>query len=95
MKWLKERVNISDKLEINVKRALKNAEGRIEKDNDLIELMRKIRSKHEVNANELEKNQKRDLDKLVEYGMINRLLNDEVEISGLGWHVLRRHFREI
>jgi uncharacterized protein YfkK (UPF0435 family) len=95
VKRLKERVNISDKLKINVKSALKNAEGRIEKDNDLTELMRKIMSKQDVNANELEKNQKKDLDKLVDYGMISRLLNDEVEISGLGWHVLRRHFREI
>lgn len=83
---IKENLNISEKVEINVTRAVKNAEHQIQKDDESLQLMKKIEN-DKVNINEIE--DKKRLDKLIDYGMVNRLLNNEVVVSGIGLQVLR------
>jgi hypothetical protein len=83
---IKESINLSEKVQTNVRRSVKSAEDQIKKDEDSLKLMQKIEDQ-KVNINDIE--DKKRLDKLVEYGMVNRLLNNEVVVSGIGLQVLR------
>jgi hypothetical protein len=83
---IKESLNISEKMEANVIRAVDKAEHQMQKDKDSLKLMKKIENK-KMNMNEIE--DKKRLDKLIDYGLVNRLLNKEVVVSGIGLQVLR------
>lgn len=83
---IKESLNISEKVEANVIRAVDKAEHQMQKDKDSLKLMKKIENK-KMNMNEIE--DKKRLDKLIDYGLVNRLLNKEVVVSGIGLQVLR------
>jgi hypothetical protein len=83
----KEGVNISGKLELNINKTIENAEERIREDSCSLKLLQKIQEDEKTNINEIE-DQKR-LETLIDYGMVNRLLNNEVVVSGIGSQVLR------
>ena len=83
---IKEGLNISEKVEVKVIRAVENAENQLRKDEKSLKLMEKIESE-KVNMNDIE--DKKRLDKLIDNGMVNRLLNNEVVASGIGLQVLR------
>jgi hypothetical protein len=83
---IKESINISEKVEVKVIRAIENAENQLRKDEKSLKLMEKIESE-KVNMNDIE--DKKRLDKLIDHGMVNRLLNNEVVASGIGLQVLR------
>jgi len=83
---IKEGINISEKVEVKVIRAVENAENQLRKDEKSLKLMEKIESE-KVNMNDIE--DKKRLDKLINNGMVNRLLNNEVVASGIGLQVLR------
>jgi hypothetical protein len=82
----KEDVNISEKLESNIKNNVKNAEEQIHEGS--LRLLQKIQNKtRKMNIHEI-----RDLGrlyKLIDFGMVNRLLDNKVAISGIGLQVLR------
>ena len=84
----KEDVNISEKLESNIRKTVKNAEEQIHEDSGSLRLLQKIQNKNKkMNIDEI-----RDLGKLyklIDYGMVNRLLDNEVAISGFGLQILR------
>lgn len=86
----KEDVNILEKLESNIKKTIKYAEEQIHEDSGCLRLLQKIENKNKsMNIDEI-----RDLGrlyKLIDYGMVNRLLDNEVAISGIGLQVLRDH----
>jgi hypothetical protein len=78
---------ISHKLESDNKKTVKNAEERIHGDSGSLRLLQKIQNK----------NQKMKIDeihdlgrlyKLIDYGMVDRMLDNEVVISGFGLQVL-------
>ncbi len=73
-------------MEVKVVRAVENAENQLRKDEKSLKLMEKIESE-KVNMNDIE--DKKRLDKLIDNGMVNRLLNNEVVASGIGLQVLR------
>jgi hypothetical protein len=81
-------VNLSEKLESNIKKTIKNAGEQIHEDPASLRLLQKIQNKtSKMNIDEI-----RDLGslyKLIDYGMVNRLLDKEVAISGIGLQVLR------
>ena len=83
----KESVNISGKLELNITKTIENAEERIREDSGSFKLLQKIQENEKTNIDEI-KDQKR-LETLIDYGMVNRLLNNEVVVSGIGSQVLR------
>jgi hypothetical protein len=83
---IKEGINISEKVEVKVIRAVENAENQLRKDEKSLKLMEKIESE-KMNMNDIE--DKKRLDKLIDNGMVNRLLNNEVVASGIGLQVLR------
>jgi hypothetical protein len=76
---------ISRKLE--KKKTVKNAEEQIHEDSGSLRLLQKIQDKNKkMTIDEI-----RDLGrlyKLIDYGMVNRLLDNEVVISGIGLQVL-------
>jgi len=77
---------ISHKLESNIK-IVKNAEEQIHEDSGSLRLLQKIQNKNK----KMTIDQIRDLGrlyKLIDYGMVNRLLDNEVIISGIGLQVL-------
>ena len=78
---------ISRKLESDIKKTVKNAEEQIHEDSGSFRLLQKIQNKNKkMTIDEI-----RDLGrlyKLIDYGMVNRLLDNEVVISGIGLHVL-------
>ena len=86
----KEDVNISEKLESNIKKTIKNAEEQIHEDSGCLRLLQKMENKNKkMNIDAI-----RDLGrlyKLIDYGMVNRLLDNEVAISGIGLQILRDH----
>ncbi len=82
----KENINISDKLKIRVIRAVENAQGQLEKDEDSLKLIKKIES-DKTNVNDIK--DKERLEILIDYGLVNRLLNNEVVVSGIGFQALR------
>jgi hypothetical protein len=82
----KESVNISGRVEINISNTVKNAEHQIQNDHDSLKLLEKIKNK-KMNMNEIE--DKKRLDKLIDHGMVSRLLNNEVVVSGIGFQVLK------
>jgi hypothetical protein len=74
-------VNISDKLESNIKKTVKNTEEQIHEDSGSLKLLQKIQNKNKkMNIDEIQDG----LCKLIDYGMVNRLLNNEVSIYGIG-----------
>ena len=78
---------ISHKLESNIKKTVKNAEEQIHEDSGSLRLLQKIQNKNK----KMTIDQIRDLGrlyKLIDYGMVNRLLDNEVIISGIGLQVL-------
>jgi hypothetical protein len=78
---------ISHKLESDIKKTIKNAEEQIHEDSGSLRLLQKIQNKNE----KITIDQIRDLGrlyKLIDYGMVNRLLDNEVVISGIGLQVL-------
>ena len=78
---------ISHKLESDIKNTVKNAEEQIHEDSGSLRLLQKIQNKNK----KMTIDQIRDLGrlyKLIDYGMVNRLLDNEVIISGLGLQVL-------
>ncbi|MGA9149835.1 MAG: hypothetical protein WBZ36_04580 [Candidatus Nitrosopolaris sp.] len=78
---------ISHKLESNIKKTVKNAEEQIHEDSGSLRLLQKIQNKNK----KMTIDQIRDLGrlyKLIDYGMVNRLLDNEVVISGIGLQVL-------
>jgi len=78
---------ISHKLESDIKKTVKNAEEQIHEDSGSLRLLQKIQNKNK----KMTIDQIRDLGrlyKLMDYGMVNRLLDNEVIISGLGLQVL-------
>jgi hypothetical protein len=78
---------ISHKLEADIKKTVNNAEEQIHEDSGSLRLLQKIENKNKkMTIDEI-----RDLGrlyKLIDYGMVNRLLDNEVVISGLGLQVL-------
>lgn len=78
---------ISRKLESDIKKTVKNAEEQIHEDSGSLRLLQKIQNKNtKMTIDEI-----RDLGrlyKLIDYGMVNRLLDNEVVISGIGLQVL-------
>jgi hypothetical protein len=78
---------ISHKLESDIKKTVKNAEEQIHEDPGSLRLLQKIQNKNKkMTIDEI-----RDLGrlyKLIDYGMVNRLLDNEVVISGIGLQVL-------
>jgi hypothetical protein len=78
---------ISRKLESDIKKTVKNAEEQIHEDSGSLRLLQKIQNKNKkMTIDEI-----RDLGrlyKLIDYGMVNRLLDNEVVISGIGLEVL-------
>ncbi|MGA9152878.1 MAG: hypothetical protein WBZ36_20060 [Candidatus Nitrosopolaris sp.] len=84
----KEDVNISGKLESNIKKTANNAEEQIHEDSGCLRLLQKIENKDK----KMKIDEIHDLGrlyKLIDYGMVNRLLDNEVAISGIGLQVLR------
>ena len=78
---------ISHKLESDIKNTIKNAEEQIHEDSGSLRLLQKIQNKN----NKMTIDEIRDLGrlyKLIDYGMVNRLLDNEVVISGIGLQVL-------
>ena len=78
---------ISHKLESDIKNTVKNAEEQIHEDSGSLRLLQKIQNKN----NKMTIDEIRDLGrlyKLIDYGMVNRLLDNEVVISRIGLHVL-------
>ncbi|MGC2575089.1 MAG: hypothetical protein WA364_26570 [Candidatus Nitrosopolaris sp.] len=78
---------ISRKLESDIKKTVKNAEEQIHEDSGSLRLLQKIQNKN----NKMTIDEIRDLGrlyKLIDYGMVNRLLDNEVVISGIGLQVL-------
>ena len=78
---------ISHKLESDIKNTVKNAEEQIHEDSGSLRLLQKIQNKN----NKMTIDEIRDLGrlyKLIDYGMVNRLLDNEVVISGIGLQVL-------
>ena len=78
---------ISRKLESDIKKTVKNAEEQIHEDSRSLRLLQKIQNKN----NKMTIDEIRDLGrlyKLIDYGMVNRLLDNEVVISGIGLQVL-------
>ena len=78
---------ISHKLESDIKNTVKNAEEQIHEDYGSLRLLQKIQNKN----NKMTIDEIRDLGrlyKLIDYGMVNRLLDNEVVISGIGLQVL-------
>jgi|SRR5215212_7886879 len=84
-----ESVNISDKVKANVIKTMKEAENQIQNDEDSIRLMKRIRRKKKLTLNEIKEEYQRELDKLIQYGIVNLLLNNEVILSGIGEQVLK------
>jgi hypothetical protein len=77
----------SRKLESDIKKTVKNAEEQIHEDSGSLRLLQKIQNKN----NKMTIDEIRDLGrlyKLIDYGMVNRLLDNEVVISGIGLQVL-------
>ena len=78
---------ISRKLNSDIKKTVKNAEEQIHEDSGSLRLLQKIQNKNKkMTIDEI-----RDLGrlyKLIDYGMVNRLLDNEVVISGIGLQVL-------
>jgi hypothetical protein len=78
---------ISHKLEPDIKKTVKNAEEQIREDAGSLRLLQKIENKNKkITIDEI-----RDLGrlyKLIDYGMVYRLLENELVISGLGLQVL-------
>ncbi len=76
-------VNISDKLESNIKKTVKNTEEQIHEDSGSLKLLQKIQNKNKkMNIDEIQDLGR--LYKLIDYGMVNPLLNNEVSIYGIG-----------
>jgi hypothetical protein len=78
---------ISRKLESDIKKTVKNAEEQIHEDSGSLRLLQKIQNKN----NKMTIDEIRDLGrlyKLIDYGMVNRLLDNELVISGIGLQVL-------
>jgi len=77
---------ISHKLEPDIKKTV-NAEEQIHEDPGSLRLLQKIQNKNKkMTIDEI-----RDLGrlyKLIDYGMVNRLLDNEVVVSGIGLQVL-------
>jgi len=74
-------------LESDIKKTVKNAEEQIHEDSGSLRLLQKIQNKN----NKMTIDEIRDLGrlyKLIDYGMVNRLLDNEVVISGIGLQVL-------
>lgn len=80
-------VNVSGKVEANIIRTVKNAQNLIEDDDVSVELMKKIQRQKEVSIDDI--GDRRRLNRLIEYGMVSRLLNNNVVVSGIGSEVLR------
>ena len=78
---------ISRKLNSDIKKTVKNAEEQIHEDSGSLRLLQKIQNKNKkMTIDEI-----RDLGrlyKLIDYGTVNRLLDNEVVISGIGLQVL-------
>ena len=78
---------ISRKLQSDIKKTVKDAEEQIHEDSGSLRLLQKIQDKNKkMTIDEI-----RDLGrlyKLIDYGMVNRLLDNEVVISGIGLQVL-------
>jgi len=77
---------ISRKLESDIKKTVKNAEEQIHEDSGSLRLLQKIKKIKKMTIDDI-----RDLGrlyKLIDYGMVNRLLDNEVVISGIGLQVL-------
>lgn len=87
VKRLNDEVNISGRVETSIIRTVKNAKHLIENDDDAIELMKKIESEKEVGIDTIKNKMK--LNKLIDYGLVSRMLNNNIVISGIGLEVLR------
>jgi hypothetical protein len=78
---------ISHKLESDNKKTVKNAEERIHEDSGSLRVLQKIQNKNQkVKIDEIH-----DLGRLykfIDYGMVDRMLDNEVVISGFGLQVL-------
>lgn len=83
---INENINISEKVTARVIRAVENAEHQLEKDKDSLKLMKKIES-GTMSMNDIK--DKERLNILIDYGMVNRLLNNEVVVSGIGFQALK------
>jgi hypothetical protein len=82
-----KKTHISHKLESDIKKTVKNAEEQIHEDSGSLRLLQKIENKNK----KMKIDEIHDLGrlyKLIDYGMVNRLLDNEVGISGLGLQVL-------
>ena len=78
---------ISHKLESNIKKTVKNAEEQIHEDSGSLRLLQKIENENrKIKIDEIHDLGR--LYKLIDYGMVNRLLDNEVVISGIGLQVL-------
>lgn len=82
----KGNVKISEKLQSSMNATIKNAEKKIEQDEGSLKLLQKIQGT-KMTVNQID--DKDRLDKLIDYGMVNRLLNDVVVVSGIGLQILR------
>jgi hypothetical protein len=82
-----KKTHISHKMEPDIKKTVKNAQEQIHEDSGSLRLLQKIENKNK----KMKIDEIHDLGrlyKLIDYGMVNRLLDNEVVISGLGLKVL-------
>ena len=87
----KGNVKISEKLQSSINETIKNAEKQIEQDEGSLKLLRKIQDT-EMIVNQIDDRDR--LDKLIDYGMVNRLINNVVVISGIGLQILREFSKQ-
>jgi hypothetical protein len=77
----------SHKSESDIKKTVRNAEEQIHKDSGSLILLQEIQDENKT----MKIDEIQDLGrlyKLIDYGMVNRLLDNKVVISGLGLQVL-------
>lgn len=84
-------MKISEKLQSSINETIKNAEKQIEQDEGSLKLLRKIQGTEMV-VNQIDDRDR--LDKLIDYGMVNRLINNVVVVSGIGLQILREFSKQ-
>jgi hypothetical protein len=88
VRHIEDTVEVSGAVKISIQRSLDEAEQKIRNDEQALKLMKRLDSEKEIDKTILMKEDPTNLDKLIDFGLVDMFLDNTVSLSGMGIQIL-------
>ena len=85
---IEDTVEVSGAVKVSIQRSLDEAEQKIRNDEQVLKLMKRLDREKEIDKTILMKEDPTNLDKLIDFGLVDMFLDNTVSLSGMGIQIL-------